>query len=272
MAYTISVVSGKGGVGKSTFVANIGAALAASGHSVAILDTDLGLRAQDALLGLENKVVYDLLDVMNGTCGLETALIEVPAYPGLQLLAAAQFTRARALDPKKLRSLISRLKETHEFILIDGPAGLEKGFRNILASGSDRFILLVTPDDLCVRDGERAFQIMDAKKLERPCLVVNRLDNDLIQSGEMMNAESVAELLDLPLLGEIPEDPVVYRSILRHIPLIQYESEARNAILRIASRLTGASVPLPRYGSRKLTLWKKLFRSELKEVTPLDSH
>ena len=271
MAYTISVVSGKGGVGKSTFVANIGAALAASGYSVAILDTDFGLRAQDALLGLENKVVYDLLDVMKGVCGLETALIEVPAYPGLHLLAAAQFTRARALDPKKLRSLITRLKESHDFILIDGPAGLEKGFRNLLASGSDRFILLVTPDDLCVRDGERAFQIMDAKKLDRPSLVVNRLDNDLIQSGEMMSAKAVSELLDLPLLGEIPEDPVVYRSVLRHTPLIRYESEARNAILRIASRLTGKAVPFPQYGNRKRSLWKKLFRSELKEVTPIDS-
>ena len=275
MSRILSVVSGKGGVGKSSFTANLGAALAAAGRSVLIVDTDIGLRAQDALLGLENMVVYDLVDAVSGDCLPEDALLEVPSVPGLRLLPAAQFARAKALEPKKLRKLLKSLENTFDDVLIDCPAGLERGFRNVLSSGSDEFILLVTPDDLCVRDAERAAAVMEAKKLPRPMLVVNRLDAGLVRSGEMYSARVIADVLDLKLLGEIPEDPAVYRAVLRHKLLMCYDCPARSAILRIAERLQGKIIPLPAIGCEKVSWFTRFFRRDaeaLKEVVPIDSH
>ena len=272
MSTILSVLSGKGGVGKSTFTANLGIALASNGHSVVIVDTDIGLRSQDALLSVENSVIYDLIDTINGDCLLTQALLPVPGYPSLKLLPASQFARAKSLDPKKFRIILKTLEEEANFILIDGPAGVERGFRNILASGSHRTILLVTPDDLCIRDAERVLQIMNAKKQDKPELVVNRLDSRLIRSGEMYSARTVADLLDCRLLGEIPEDPAVYRSLLRHAPLMNFDCGARDAILHIASRLQGRIIPLPDIGSRPIPFLKRWFRPVLKEVVPLDNH
>ena len=272
MSTIISVLSGKGGVGKSTLTASLGIALASNHCSVVVVDTDIGLRSQDALLSVENMVVYDLVDAVSGDCLLSQALLPVPTVPGLKLLPASQFARAKSLDPKKFRKILKALQEQADFILIDGPAGVERGFRNVLASGSNRTILLVTPDDLCIRDAERVIQIIDAKKLEKPEIIVNRLDNALIRTGEMYSARTIADLLDCRLLGEIPEDPAVYRAVLRHTPLMNYDCEARSAILRIASRLQGKNVPLPQIGSRPIPFFRRFFRQDLKEVTPLDNH
>ena len=272
MSQTISVVSGKGGVGKSTLTANLGKALADSGCSVVIIDTDIGLRSQDFLLSMENQVVYDLIDITSGNCELSQALLPVAAVPRLSLIPAAQFSRVKSLEPKKLRKMIASLKDQFDFILIDCPAGIERGFRNVLESGSDQFILITTPDDLCIRDAERALQIMDAKKVARPRLVVNRLNNELIRKGEMFSAETVASVLDLPLLGEIPDDPAVYRAMLRHTLFADFHCEARDAVCRIACRLRDEEVPFPRYGTQKTPFWSRLFRSGLKEVVPLDNH
>ena len=272
MSQMISVVSGKGGVGKSMLVANLGRALAENGRSVVVIDTDIGLRSQDFLLSLENQVVYDLIDVTTGSCEPDQAILPASAVPGLSLIPAAQFSRVRSLEPKKLRKLLATLKERYEFILIDCPAGIERGFRNVLATGSDTFILMTTPDDLCIRDAERTLQIMDAKKVARPQLVVNRLCSELIALGEMIPARNVAAVLDLPLLGEIPEDPAVYRAMLRHALFTDYHCEARDAVFRIARRLQGEDVPFPGYGSRKLSFRERLFRPRLKEVVPLDNH
>ena len=272
MAQVISVVSGKGGVGKSTFVANLGKALADSGRSVVVIDTDIGLRSQDFLLSLENQVFFDLIDVTSGNCELSEAILPVSSVPNLFLVPAAQFSRVRALEPKKLRKMLRELKERYDFVLIDCPAGIERGFRNVLASGSDSFVLMVTPDDLCVRDAERTLQIMDAKKVERPQLVVNRLNPVLIAEGDMVPARSVASVLECQLLGELPEDPVVYRSMLHHTLFTGYRCEARDAVYRIAHRIQGESVPFPGYGLGKRSFWSRLFRPHLKEVEPLDNH
>ena len=217
MGTVLLIASGKGGVGKSTLAANLGAALAKEGSSVTVIDADIGLRAQDTLLGLENSVVYDLIDVAGKDCTLEQALLECPPVPGLKLLPAAQFARVRSLDSDRLRKIIRALKESDDFVLIDAPAGVEKGLRNLLNAGIDRSILIATPDELCMRDVERTAQIIAAKNLSRPQLIVNRLDNELIRRHEMMSARIIADALDLPLLGEIPEDPAVYRSVLRRI-------------------------------------------------------
>lgn len=272
MSQSICIASGKGGVGKSTLTANLSAALAYRGHSVVVVDTDIGLRSQDALLSLENQVIYDLLDVASKDCDLETALLVHPSIPNLHLLPAAQFARAKDLSPGRLMKILSRLKETHDFVLIDCPAGLERGLRNVLNSGVDNAILMVTPDDICIRDAEHAIQVLNAKNLSHPFLVVNRLDNDLIRSGEMLSARNISSVLDLPLLGEIPEDPLVGRAALVHHLFMDYSCEARQAVMRIASRLCGKDIPFPSYGSRPTPFLRRLFTLRLKEAIPIDRH
>ena len=272
MSESICIASGKGGVGKSTFTANLGAVLAHRGSSVIIIDMDIGLRSQDALLGLENQIVYDLVDVTSKECELDQALVEHPSISGLSLLPAAQFARVKALEPSRLRKILEELKTTHDYILLDCPAGIERGFRNALNAGVDQTILIVTPDDISIRDAERAAQILEKKQLTRPRIVVNRLNYKLIRSGEMYPAQTVAATLDLELLGEIPEDAIVGRSILNHALFVDFDCEARGAMLRIASRLAGENIPFPGYGRRAVSIWHRLFPASMKEVLPLDSH
>ena len=263
MSYCYAVASGKGGVGKSTITANLAAALAQDGNRVVIIDADIGLRSQDALLGMENRIVYDLIDLANGDCSMDQAVLESDTIHGLFLLPAAQFARAKALDPKKLAKIIQSFRTAYDYVLIDCPAGIERGLRNVLNAAVDELILIVTPDDISVRSAERAVQLMESKKLNRPALIVNRLNADLVRSREMM---------DLRLLGEVPEDDVVSRAMLRHSLMIAYDCEARNAILRIASRIKGGNPPFPAYGCRKQSWLKRLFTSPVKEVIPIDDH
>ena len=266
MSITINITSGKGGVGKSTLTANLGAALARLGSSVVLLDADIGLRSQDAFLGLESSVVYDIVDVAEKKCSLDLAILPSRHIAGLSLLPAAQFSRVRALDGTHIRKILKELKLQFDFILIDSPAGIESGFRHILSAGTDKTILIATPDDICLRDAERVCQILDAKHLDRPYLVVNRVNNDLIYHRVMLSARNIASILDLELLGEIPEDQTVYRSLLRHKLLLQYDCEASRAVFRIASRLRGESVPFPEYGKQRPALLQRLLNRKMKGV------
>ena len=272
MAKCFAVASGKGGVGKSVVTANLGAALAMNGTRVLIIDADIGLRSQDALLSLENRVVYDLIDLSRNECMPEQAVLSCDSVPSLHLLPAAQFERAKALEPKQLSKIIRYFRRIYEYILIDCPAGIGRGFRNVLNAGVDETILIVTPDDISVRSAERTAQLIDAKKGPRPSLIVNRLDEHLIRSGEMFSSRTISQVLDLPLLGAIPEDPVVYRSQLKHSLFVNYDCEARNAVLRIASRIQGRNVPVTQYGEKKSGLFRRLFSAPLKEVMPIDDH
>lgn len=277
-----AIASGKGGVGKSTVTANLGACLARVGRRVVIVDADLGLRSQDALLGLENRVVYDLLDLTRGTCETEQALLPVEAWRGLFLLPAAQFARAKELSPKAFRKVLATLRATCDTVLIDCPAGIERGLRNVLNAGGEEIapILVATPDDVSLRSAERAFQLMETRGAQRPRLIVNRLNAELIRTHEMMTAQTAAQVLDLPLLGEIPEDPQVYRAQLQHKLALQYDCEAARAIRRIAERMEGKIVPFPVYGSEKQRWYRRLPRRirrrrravPKEEVTPLDNH
>lgn len=263
------IASGKGGVGKSTVTAAVASALAGMKHSVCIVDADIGLRDQDAILGLENRVVYDLLDVCRHDCDLDDALMEHPDYPGLHLMPAAQFARAKELDPRAFRKVIGTLKERFSYVLIDCPAGIGRGLRGLLAAGMDETVLICTPDDVCIRNAERAATILRYCNLPSPWVIVNRVDEGLIRAGEMYSSETVAQTLDLPLLGEVPDDVTVYRALIRHMPLMSCDCEARHALYRIARRIAGEVVVLPGYGTGKQKLFQRLFGRKLKEVKTL---
>ena len=260
--------SGKGGVGKSSVAACLAVLLARNGYRVTVIDADIGLRSQDILLNLENQIVFDLIDVARGRCLLSQALIASAELPDLKLLPASQFARCKELDPRKLKRILSLLKKDSEFILIDCPAGVERGLRNVLNAGANETALVLTPDDLCIRSAERVCSLIAEKKLPPPRLIVNRLDNDLVHSGLMYSARTVSELLDLPLLGEIPEDTAMRAAQLKHRLVIDYDCEARSALMRIANRLEGQNRTFPEYGKKKSSFFRRHFPPVPKEVTP----
>ncbi|MGN0778991.1 MAG: septum site-determining protein MinD [Aristaeellaceae bacterium] len=264
------IASGKGGVGKSTVVASLGFGLARQGKTTCIVDADIGLRDQDALLGLENHIVYDLVDVCNKDCRLQQALINPPTEPNLTLLPASQFARSKELDPKAFRRIIAELKRSHDHVLIDSPAGIERGLRGLLAADIDETIIVCTPDDVCIRNAERTVFILDGTQLPRPWVIVNRLIPDLIRMGEMYPASVVAQILDLPLLGEIPEDSTVYRALMAHMPLMDADCAGQRALSRIARRMTDESVPLPDFGKTPLPWYRRLLYRPVKEVKRID--
>ena len=262
--------SGKGGVGKSTVTANLATLLARAGYTVALVDTDIGLRSLDALLGLENRVVFDLVDVAQGRCLLSQALLSDLSLPRLKLLPAAQFARSKDVRPKPLAHILRQLKEENDFVLLDAPAGLERGLRSLLLPEVDETLLICTPDDMCLRDTARAAALLERRELPRPSLVVNRLMPELISAGEMMSAKAAADVVELTLLGEIPEDATVYRALVNHRLLMDVRCEASEAIGRIARRLAGETVELPGYGGKRVGwLRRRLLGSmkAMKEVT-----
>ena len=194
------VLSGKGGVGKSTIAAALGCALADAGQKVCVVDADIGLRDQDAILGVADRVVYDVVDVADRSCGLSQALIPVESHPGLSLLPAAQFARVRDLEPKALRKIVRRLKDRMDTILIDCPAGIERGVRGAMQCEPDEALLIATPDDVCIRNAERTAGLLRDREIPVR-LIVNRLQPELILDGTMYSASTVAQTLELPLLG-----------------------------------------------------------------------
>ncbi len=267
MAEVFLFVSGKGGVGKSTVSANLAVLLAESGRRVVLVDADLGLRSQDLFLNMESSVVYDIMDVAMGNCLLSQALVAAPGLENLLLLPAAQFARSQSLDSRKLKKILSLLKTENDFVFIDCPAGMERGLRNVLkAVDQANTVLVVTPDDLSIRDAERVCALLEEKKLPRPLLLVNRLQNDLIRTKEMYSARTVAELLDLQLLGEIPEDPAVYLAQLRHKLTVDFDCDARKALIRISRRMLGQEVPFAEYGKKRIPFFRFFFGPEILEV------
>lgn len=264
------VASGKGGVGKSTIVACLGVGLTRMTFRVCIIDADIGLRDQDAILGLENRIVYDVVDVCNKACSLEQALVSPIETPGLKLLPAAQIARCKDLDQKAFRRVLHELKETNDFVLIDCPAGVERGLRGVLSAEVDETVLVCTADDVCIRNAERVCDLFTKRELPRPQLIVNRLMPELIEAGEMYAAQVVAETLDLALLGEVPEDPTVYRALLRHLSPMALDCPGQEALTRIARRISGQTVPLPHYGTAKRGWLERLLHRRVKEVKRLD--
>ncbi|MFS8838768.1 septum site-determining protein MinD [Synechococcus sp. R6-5] len=261
MSRVIVITSGKGGVGKTTVTANLGTALARLGRSVVVVDADFGLRNLDLLLGLENRVVYTALEVIAGECRLEQALVKDKRTPHLSLLPAAQTRNKTAVHPDQMRQLIEKLASSHDYVLIDCPAGIEQGFRNAIA-GANEAIIITTPEVAAVRDADRVVGLLEAAQISSTQLIVNRLRPDMVAAGQMMSVEDVVEVLAIPLVGIIPEDREVIVSTNKGEPLVLSANPtlAAQAIQRIARRLEGETVDFPKMASLGESFWERAKR------------
>lgn len=242
MSEVIVITSGKGGVGKTTTTANIGTGLAYLGKSVVLIDTDIGLRNLDVVMGLENRIVYNLVDVVEGNCRLKQALIKDKRYPGLFLLPCAQTRDKSAVNPEQMKKLTAQLKEQFDYILIDCPAGIEQGFQNAVA-GADRAIVVSTPEVSAIRDADRILGLLHAYEISKVDLVINRLRYDMIRRGDMMSVADVLDILGADLIGCVYDDEAVVISTNHGEPLVCGDSLAGRAYMNICRRLLGEDVP-----------------------------
>ena len=239
----ITITSGKGGVGKTTATANIGAALAELGKSVVCLDADIGLRNLDVILGLENRIVYDLVDVVEGRCRLRQAMIRDKHNENLSLIPAAQTRDKSAVSPSDMIRLCDELREIVDFVVIDSPAGIERGFRNAIA-GADEVVVVTNPEVSAVRDADRIIGLIEAEEKGSPRLILNRIKPEMVERGDMLNADDVLELLAIKLLGIVPEDENILISANRGVPVaMNGKSQAGQAFRNIARRILGQEVP-----------------------------
>lgn len=239
----IVITSGKGGVGKTTTSANIGTALAKAGQKVVLIDTDIGLRNLDLLLGLENRIVYTIVDVVEERCKLKQALVKDKKNPNLCLLAAAQTRDKSALSQEQLKSICEELKEDNDFVIVDCPAGIEQGFQNAVA-GATEAIVVTTPEMSAVRDADRIIGLLEAKEeIESYQLLLNRVRPSLIQSNDMMSVEDVVDILSCDLIGIIPEDTGVITSTNKGEPIVNDENSlAGRAYQNVVKRIMGEEV------------------------------
>ncbi len=239
----ITVTSGKGGVGKTTTTANIGVALAARGRKVIVVDADIGLRNLDVVMGLENRVVYNLIHVVRGVASAERALIRDKRVPGLMLLAADQHSDKDDVDPEEMKDVCEQLRAFADFILVDSPAGIEQGFRNALAP-ADEVLLVTTPEVSAVRDADRVIGLVEASGKPAPRLILNRIKPDLVARGDMMSTEDVLDILRIKIIGIVPEDGDIVAATNRGEPVtLNRVSRAGQAYHNIAARLDGEELP-----------------------------
>ncbi|MCF6465373.1 septum site-determining protein MinD [Clostridium sp. Cult2] len=244
MGKAIVITSGKGGVGKTTTTANIGTGLAILGNKVVVVDTDIGLRNLDVVMGLENRIVYDIVDVVEKTCRLKQGLIRDKRFEGLFLLPAAQTKDKTAVKPEQMMELINELKEEFDYIIIDSPAGIEQGFQNSIA-GADEAFIVTTPEISAVRDADRVIGLLEAQGLNNPKLIINRIRHDMVKRGDMMNVDDIIDILAVDLLGVIPDDEAIVISTNKGEPVVtEDEPLSAKAFKNICDRIIGKEVEL----------------------------
>ena len=243
-AKVITVTSGKGGVGKSTTTANLGIALARMGKKVVMIDADIGLRNLDVIMGLENRIVYDLVDVVEGRSKLRQAMIKHKQFPDLHLIPAAQTRDKTAVSPADMIQICNKLRDDFDFIIIDSPAGIERGFRNAVAP-ADQVLIVTNPEVSAVRDADRVIGLLEAENKGPGQLILNRLKPAMVKRGEMLSPSDVTDLLGLEIIGIVPEDDLVIPASNSGVPVtLNDSSRAGIAFNNIARRLCGETVPL----------------------------
>lgn len=242
-AKVITITSGKGGVGKTTATANLSVALAAVGAKVVCIDGDIGLRNLDVILGLENRIVYDIVDIVEGRARLKQAMIKDKRLPDLHLIPAAQKRDKAAVSPSDMIKLCNDLRAEFDFVLIDSPAGIERGFRNSIAP-ADQVLIVTNPEVSAVRDADRIIGLIEAEEKGPGYLILNRIKPDMVKRGDMLSTEDVLDILAIPLIGIVPEDEGVVVSSNRGSPAaLDEKSRAGQAFRNIARRLKGEEVP-----------------------------
>lgn len=244
MGEAIVVTSGKGGVGKTTTSANLGTALALLGKKVCMVDTDIGLRNLDVVMGLENRIVYDLIDVAEGRCRVNQALIKDKRFDELYMLPAAQTKDKNDVSPEQVKQIIESLKPDFDYIIIDCPAGIEQGFRNAIA-GATQAIVVTTPENAAVRDADRVIGLLEKSHIASPKLVINRIRPNLLKSGDMLEIDDICQVLAIDLIGIVPDDESVIKAANQGEPTVMNPaSRAAIAYRNIARRILGETVPL----------------------------
>ncbi|QQE77004.1 septum site-determining protein MinD [Alicyclobacillus sp. SO9] len=244
MGTGIVVTSGKGGVGKTTSTANIGTALALLGKSVCLVDADIGLRNLDVVMGLENRIIYDIVDVASGQCRLEQALIKDKRFEHLSFLPASQTKDKTALDADTVRKIVNELKQSYDYVIIDCPAGIEHGFK-VAVAGADQAIVVTTPETPAVRDADRVIGLLEAEEIKSPKLVINRIRPKLVKDGDMLDIDEIVQVLAIDLLGIVPDDEGVIRNANKGEPTVMRpDTKAALAYRNMARRILGDSVPL----------------------------
>ncbi|OES44242.1 septum site-determining protein MinD [Domibacillus iocasae] len=262
MGEAIVITSGKGGVGKTTTTANLGTALALQEKKVCLVDTDIGLRNLDVVMGLENRIIYDLVDVVEERCKTHQALVKDKRFNDLlYLLPAAQTTDKSAVTPEQMKKLIDELKQDYDYILIDCPAGIEQGYKNAVA-GADRAIVVTTPEKSSVRDADRVIGLLEKEEgMAPPKLVVNRIRHHMVKEGDMLDVDEVAAHLSIELIGIVADDDEVIKSSHNGEPVAHNpNNRASIAYRNIARRILGESVPLQHLEPEKDTFFTKFKR------------
>jgi len=262
MAETIVITSGKGGVGKTTSTANIGTALALQGKKVCLIDMDIGLRNLDVILGLENRIIYDIVDVTEGRADLNQALVKDKRFDDLlYLLPAAQHADKYSVEPEQMEEIIEELDDYYDYILIDSPAGIEQGFENSVIA-ADGAVIITTPEISAIRDADRIVGILEQRDLKPPKLVINRIRKEMMDEGDVMDIEEITRHLSIELLGIIYDDDEVVRTSNKGNPVVlDPDQTASKGYRNIARRLLGESVPLLtlKEEEEELPFWKQLF-------------
>ncbi|HJV44305.1 MAG TPA: septum site-determining protein MinD [Bacillota bacterium] len=262
MGEAIVVTSGKGGVGKTTTSANIGTALAINGKKVCLVDGDIGLRNLDVMMGLENRIIYDLVDVIDGQCKLQQALIKDKRFEHLFLLPAKQTKDKSAVTVEQMDALIKELKQDFDYVIIDCPAGIEQGFKNAV-SGADQAIVVTVPEPTAVRDADRVIGLLEKEKSTSPKLIINRIRYGMMKQGDMLDVDDVIQQLGIEIVGVVPDDERVIKASKDGEPIVMnHESRAALAYRNIARRILGEQVPLLNLEEKEggfMTRMKKLF-------------
>ncbi len=239
----ITITSGKGGVGKTTTTANLGTSLAMQGGRVAVVDADIGLRNLDVVMGLENRIVYDLVDVVEGRARLRQALVKDKRFPELYLLPAAQTRDKDSVSSDDMVELVKQMTNDFDYVLIDSPAGIESGFRNAIAA-ADEVLIVTTPEVSAVRDADRVVGLVEAAEKGPARLIINRIKPRLVERGDMLSVDQVVEILAISPIGVVPEDESILTSTNRGETVVAAnQSQAGQAFRNIARRIAGEDVP-----------------------------
>lgn len=258
MSEAIVITSGKGGVGKTTTTANIGTALASLGKKVVVVDGDTGLRNLDVLMGLENRIVFTLLDVIEERCRVKQALIKDKRFPNLYLLPTAQTRDKDEVSPEQMLNLVNELKEEFDYILIDCPAGIEQGFENAII-GADRALIVVNPEVTSVRDADRVIGKLDAKGLDNHQLIINRLNQDMVNRGDMLDINDILDSLAVKLIGIVPADEEITVATNKGEPVVlNNKAVSGQAFNNIAKRILGEEVPFIKLTSNQTGIFSSL--------------